>query len=55
MLGESLCGEKSTGQAELNFGLRRRASTLNPMTMENGEQRVVLWLSVDLSLLSLSE
>ena len=55
LLGESLCGERSTGQAELNLGLRRRASTLNPMMMENGEQRMVLWLSVDFCLPLLNE
>ena len=55
LLGESLCGERSTGQAELNIALSRRASTLDPMMMENGEQRMVLWLSVDFCLPLLNE
>lgn len=55
LLGESLCGERSTGQAELNLGLRRRASTLNPMMIDNGEQRVALWLSVDFGLTLLNK
>jgi hypothetical protein len=62
LLGESLCGERSTGQAELNLGLRRRASTLKPhddggWRTENGTMVVALvsWLWVNFRLPLLNE